>query len=242
MSAKPITFTYPRDDHCTINIDFNGNEYLLQWRGPWQEPPSLAGFPTVTDATVIPIPHSPSVNDIWSRSEVLKFGADAHIRRLNFCEDEYPICKVAIDNRQRRLLVDEFNILRHLATYNAPAVRTHPQPLVDEHGLFGFRMEKLTEICSETAGDYIREIENAVNSIHQCGVALHNISPSNIMLDRQEHVTIIDFGRAGYLGDNIPAHKAIGLKPTEDTFPISADRIALDRTIGIPNSLSRFIS
>lgn len=237
MSAKPITFTYPRDDRCTINIDFNGNEYLIQWQGAWQEPPSLAGFPIVADATIIPIPHSSSVNNIWSQSEVLTFGADAHIRYLNFCNDEYPICKVAIDDRQRRLLRDEFNILRHLATYHVPAVHTHPQPLVDEHGVFGFRMEKLAEIGSETAEDYIPEIEKAVNSIHQCGVVLHDISPSNIMLDERGHVTIVDFGRAGYIGENIPPDKAIGLKPTVNTFSISADRIALDRTIGMPNPL-----
>lgn len=235
MPAQPITFTYPKDNFCTINIDFEGHEYLLQWTGVWQQPPSLAHFPTVFDATVTPVPHSTSVDEIWSNSKLLKFGADAHIRLLNACTDEYYICKIAIDVRQRRLLQDEFHILRHLATHNAPVVRTHPQPLVDECGIFGFRMEELIEISNKTSKDYSLEIKRAVDSIHHCGIALHDISPSNIMLNKKDHVTMIDFGRAGYIGQSIPPYKSIGLKPTITDFSISADTIALDRTLGMRN-------
>jgi serine/threonine protein kinase len=145
--------------------------------------------------------------------------------------DELPICKVALDARQRCLLRDEFSILRHLASHNTPAVRTHPQPLTDENGVFGFRMERLVDINIEIASDYISDIENAINAIHQCGVVLHDISSSNIMLNQLGYITIIGFGRAGYVGEIIPSCKTLGVKPLKEVFSVNADRVAMSRTI-----------
>lgn len=233
MLAQPITFTYPKDNTCTVHIDFKGNEYLIQWNGDWRQLPDLTHFPLVTDATITRLEHSPSVSGIWATSEVLKFGADAHVRALSSCKDGFPICKVAIDTRQRLLLRDEFSILSHLVSQDAPVVRIYPQPLIDEDGIFGFRMERLFEINTETAAEYISEIENAINTIHKCGIVLYDISPSNIMLDQHGRITIIDFGRAGYIGESIPSCKAIGVKPTVELFSVDADQLALDRTIEV---------
>ena len=233
MSAQPITFPYPTENSCTVNIDFEGNEYLLRWDGDWRQLPELTHFPTVTNATITPVLHSSSVDDIWRRSQVLKFGADAHLRVLSSCTDEFPVCKIALDARQRRLVQDEFSILRDLSSRGVPIVRTHQQPLNDEKGIFGFRMEMLADIDLETAADYIPDIEQAINDIHRCGIVLQDISPSNIMLNQHKRITLIDFGRAGYIGKKIPSCKSIGIKPTTKVFSMDADRLALDKTIGM---------
>jgi serine/threonine protein kinase len=234
MSAQPITFPYPKDNHCTVNIDFDGNEYLLQWDGDWRELPDLTLFPLVTNATVTPVFHSSGVSDIWTRSQVLNFGADAHLRVLDSCTDEFPICKIALDGRQRLLLQDEFSILRDLSSHNIPVVRTHQQPLIDENGVFGFRMERLIDLNMETAANYIPNIRKAVDDVHRCGIVHHNLSRSNIMLNQQGLITLIDFGRAGYAGEKIPSCKRVGRKPaTPEVFSKSSDLQELDRTIGM---------
>ncbi|PVH74055.1 hypothetical protein DL98DRAFT_468493 [Cadophora sp. DSE1049] len=231
MSARQITFTYPRDNRCTVNLDFDRREYRLQWDGDWRQLPDLTQFPSIPNGTVNAIAHSPKVDEIWAVSEVLNFGADAHLRELRPGKDEFPVCKVAIDARQRRLLSNEFSILRMLSAHDVPVVRTHSEPLVDEEGIFGYRMEKLIEINMDNAMKYISEIEQAVAAIHRLGIALYDISPSNIMLNMEGRITLIDFGRAGYFGEEIPSCKVLGMDSTTKTFSIHLDRLALDRTI-----------
>jgi serine/threonine protein kinase len=190
-------------------------------------------------AVVTQVPHSPSVNEVWTRSEVLKFGADAHVRVFHSCADEFFVCKIALDTRHRLLLHDEFSLLRDLSSHSVPVVRTHPQPLMDEDSIFGFRMERLVDINIDTTANYIPDIESAINSIHQCGIVLHDISPTNIMLNQQGRITIIDLGQAGYVGKMIPPSKTIGIKPTAGVFSINADRLALDSIIGMCGTLSK---
>jgi serine/threonine protein kinase len=232
MSAQPITFTYPTGTSCTVNIDFEGKEYTVRWDGDWKVLPDLQYFPNVSNATVTLVPHTSSVNEIWATSQVLKFGADAHLRVLHSCTDEFPICKVALDVRQRRLLQEEFSILRQLSSQDVPVVRTHYQALVDEEGIFGFRMERLAAMDMKIAAKYIPQIRTAVNKIHKCGIVHHDLSPSNMMLNQKGFITLIDFGRAGYIGEEIPRDKLIGSEPTKTVFSIDADLLRLNTTIG----------
>jgi serine/threonine protein kinase len=234
MPARPITFTYPSEKSCAINIDFEGHEYILIWDGDWRKLPDLTHFPCVEGASVTLIPHSSTVRELWTRSQVLTYGADSHIRTLHSCRDDFPICKVAINGRQRSLLQEEFSILCHLSSIGVPVVRTHREPLTDEEGIFGFRMERLDDIDLNAAAKYIPDIETAINKIHQSGVVHHDISPSNIMLDQEGCIRIIDFGRAGYIGDNIPPYKNKGIKLLANaTFSIDADKNSLKETISM---------
>jgi hypothetical protein len=106
MPGQPITPPYSKDGTWTVHIDFEGNEYLLQWDGDWGQLQDLAQFPLVPNATVTPVMHSSSISDIWATSEVLNFGEDAHVRVLRSCTDGFPICKVAVNDHQRRLIRD----------------------------------------------------------------------------------------------------------------------------------------
>ncbi|KAH6713540.1 hypothetical protein BKA61DRAFT_674158 [Leptodontidium sp. MPI-SDFR-AT-0119] len=211
MSARQLTFTYPRDNRCTL--------------------PDLTQFPSVSNGTVNTVAHSSEVEKIWKASYVLGFGADAHLRELRNGNDEFPVCKVAINARQRRLLQDEFLLLRVLSAHDLPVVRTYTEPLVDEEGIFGYRMEKLVDIDMDNAAEYVPDIEQAVAAIHLLGIALYDITPSNVMLNTQGRITMIDFGRAGYIGEEIPLCKVMGINPTTKIYSTYLDRLALDQTI-----------
>ncbi len=174
--------------------------------------------------SVIPIPHSQCVHELWTSSRVLKYGADAHVRVLNSCSDEYPICKVAINDYQRRLLREEFLIIRSFSSNGVPVVHTHHEPLSDEQGVFGFRMERLVDIDLYNATPYIPEIAKSIENIHRSGVVRYDIGPSNIMLDSERTTTFIDFGRAGYIGQKVPSYKSKGKKPpVNESFSVNSD-------------------
>lgn len=142
---------------------------------------------------------------------MLEYGADSHIRVLDSCGDAFSVCKVAIDDRQSRLLQEEFSTPQHLSFKDIPVVRVQQEPLTDEQGIFGFI---ISNIDIDNAAEYMSEIANAFKEVHRSGVVHHDISPSNIMLNKKGLVTIIDFGRAGHIGQEVPSIKAVG-KPKE---------------------------
>lgn len=233
MSAQPITTPYPIDKSHAVHIDFNGDEYLLRWDGDWRETPDLTSFPHVDNATVTRIPHSERVKELWATTQVLAYGADSHIRILDSCADEFSVCKVAINDRQRRLLEDEFSILQFFSSKSIPVVRVHHEPLTDEQGIFGFRMERLSKIEMDSAAEYILEVAKAVKEVHLTGIVHYDISPSNIMLNQKGQVTIIDFGRAGYIGQEVPSFKAVGKPKEKEIYSIESDHVSLERVDGM---------
>ncbi|KAK5992345.1 hypothetical protein PT974_05749 [Cladobotryum mycophilum] len=145
MSPQTLTDVYPFDGMCAINIDHQSQEYRVCWTGDKRKPPNLSSFPELDGATATRIPHSAAVDGLWTRSKVMSHGYDSHIRELVDCDDEFPICKVAINSRQRRLVEDEFRLLRHLSTLelSIPIAKTSIEALEDDGGIYGFRMEKL---------------------------------------------------------------------------------------------------
>ncbi|KAL6409827.1 hypothetical protein AUP68_06225 [Ilyonectria robusta] len=140
MSPQPITDVYPFNKQCALNVDYQGQEYRVCWLGDWRKPPDLSSFPSLDGATASHIPHGSQVNELWSASQVIGYGSDFHIRELSNCTDGFPICKVAINERQRRLIQDEFLLLQYFSTLqlNLPVVRICSKPLQDEQGIFGF--------------------------------------------------------------------------------------------------------
>lgn len=98
-------------------------------------------------------------------------------------------------------------------------------------------MERLVDIDIDDATKYTPEIEEAFDAIHGSGVAHYNISPSNVLLNHEQFITIIDFGRAGYIGEEVPSHKRKGIKSTEKAvFSVDSDKRALRETIGMFSS------
>ncbi|RMJ00527.1 hypothetical protein CDV36_015920 [Fusarium kuroshium] len=209
-SAQPITDVYPFQGICAFNVDFQHKEFRVCWSGNWLEPPSLADFPRSLDgATIEEILHNPDVDRIWSCTRAIGHGANSHIRLFEDSADDFPICKVAINEQQRRMIADEFSLLRCLATRapKARIVQTLPEPLKDQVGIFGFRMTKLKSIRHDEVARYYNEISEVLNHIHNAGVVHFDLSWTNIMLDHNGFITLIDFGHAGLSGQDVPPHK-----------------------------------
>lgn len=211
-SAQPITDVYPFQGKCAFNVDFQHKEFRVCWSGNWLQPPSLADFPASVElagATIEEIPHSPEVDEVWLFSRAIGHGANSHIRLLEDSIDGFPICKVAINEQQRGMIADEFSLLQRLATGapKARIVRTLPEPLQDQAGIFGFRMMKLKPILYDEVARYYNEILEVLGHIHSAGIVHFDISWTNIMLDHHGDITLIDFGHAGLSGQDVPPHK-----------------------------------
>jgi predicted Ser/Thr protein kinase len=213
--AKPaqVSDIYKFGDLYAANIDFQRQEYRVSWQGDWRHFPDLGSFPQVPGATVTFVPHSPELDELWAKSHVLCYGADSHIRLLDqheesaSGEEQFPVCKVAANDKQRQLIADEFEILRDLGSNAAPVVRVHPEPLVDGKGVFGFRMEKLLAIGLDAAIEKSGLVK-CFEQIHDKGIVHNDFHPMNVMTNAQgQLVVIIDFARSGRVGSTIPPEK-----------------------------------
>jgi serine/threonine protein kinase len=231
--SKPaqVTDIYKFGDMYAINIDFQRQEYRVSWHGDWRDPPDLGSFPEVPGATVTSIPHSPEVDELWAKSQVLCYGADSHIRLLDqgsdSSDEQFPVCKVAANDRQRQFISDEFEILRDLGSEAAPAVQVHPEPFLDGKGIFGFRMERLLAIGPDTAVSKSKFLK-CLEQIHEKGVVHNDFHPMNVMKNRQGQLVVIDFGRSGRVGNKIPTEKRSPWWRAE-LYSFEADKLSLDK-------------
>lgn len=63
----------------------------------------------------------------------------------------------------------------------------------------------------------------------------HDISPSNLLLNQERFITVIDFGRAGYIGQEVP--EVFRAKENE-IFSVDSDNNALKKIIGMLSTFS----
>jgi predicted unusual protein kinase regulating ubiquinone biosynthesis (AarF/ABC1/UbiB family) len=103
----------------------------------------------------------------------------------------------------------------------------HPEPLVDEKGIFGFKMEKLLAIDPDTAPSRSAFIE-CLQQIHKTGVGHNDFHPMNVMMDGEGQLVIIDFGRSGRIGTKIPMEKRSPWWRAE-LYSFNADYMSLNK-------------
>lgn len=230
-SPAEVSDVYKLGDQYAVNADFERKEYRVAWHGNWRDSPDLASFPQIPGATITPVQHSPQVGQLWARSQVLRYGADSHIRLLDephdADEEQFLVCKVATDERQRLLIVGELEMLRELGAKGAPVVHVHSELLTDEDGVFGFRMEKLSAIGFDTVINE-DEIMQCLQRIHEHGVVHNDFHPGNVMRDHAGQLTVIDFERLGRAGAELPKEKRPPWWPA-DSYSFEADYILLKR-------------
>ncbi|KAI9799440.1 MAG: hypothetical protein M1825_004540 [Sarcosagium campestre] len=183
-------------------VDYNRKEYVITWSGDWQVP-SLLDFPNIRDVTLQEAHESDEKRRCWQHSTMLDYGAYGYIRVVDE-SSQYPILKLAHGNDAERLFISrEFEMLKLLN--NHPVVRVREEPISDEHGLIGFRMQKLYKINLRELSERLDEFEDAIKRVHEAGIAINDVSISNVMLDANDKITLIDFGFAGRIGERIPS-------------------------------------
>ena len=238
--AFPITPPYPASGgDWAFGVDYNRKEYTTRWSGAWQ-PPSLLGFPYIQDLTIQEAYQTDEKRRCWQHSTMLDYGSYAYIRILDE-SSRYPILKIAHHSDAKRQFISrEFEMLRLLNTQ--PVVRVQEEPISDEDGLFGFRMQKLYKINRVELAERLDELEDAIKRVHETGIAINDVSISNVMLDAQDKITLIDFGFAGWIGEEVPSFFP-PWKSRRALFSVETDKEAFDEicnlckegTLQIPN-------
>lgn len=198
---------------------------------PWLDAkrnPKLENFSAFKN-DAIPVQHSPEEDKIWQSSAFLSYGAYAQIRELNK-ETDFPIVKMASRHADaRKYIENEFRVLRTLSRISS-VVKIQGVALVEDQGIFGFRMEKLDEIPTDDRLTYISQIKDAVEDVHKAGFAYCDLTFSNIMM-KGHQVKLIDFGLSGTLGDAVPEDHLLRKFYGIDKFSTSIDKKKIDRLI-----------
>lgn len=78
------------------------------------------------------------------------------------------------------------------------------EPVSDKDGILGFYMQKLCKINIIELAERLDELKDAIEMVHEAGIVVNDVSISNIMLDAQNNITLIDFGFAGRIGEKVP--------------------------------------
>ncbi|MCJ1335902.1 hypothetical protein MMC09_001176 [Bachmanniomyces sp. S44760] len=201
--AVPIMLPYPASkDVWACAVDCDRKEYKIGWTGAPQLP-NLDSFPDIKDLTTQKVSQSKEKQHCWQNSNLIDYGAYAYVRRLDeSCK--FSIVKMAHHgDPNRQLLCREFEILKSLDTPSV--VRVQQEPLSDENGIIGFYMQRLYKIPVFDLAERLEELKDAIERVHKAGIVFNDVSISNVMLDAQDRITLIDFGFAGRIGEDIPS-------------------------------------
>ncbi|KAI9889124.1 MAG: hypothetical protein M1814_005786 [Vezdaea aestivalis] len=200
--AQPVTPPYPvSGGDWAYKVDFQRKECMVQWSGAW-EPPCLLGFPNIINLTIHEVYQNEEMRRCWQRSTVLDYGSYAQVRTLDG-SSHYPILKIAHRSDPKRHFISrEFDMLRSLKSQ--PVVRVRKGPVSDEDGLLGFYMQKLYKINMADLSERLDELQDALRMVHEAGVVINDVSVSNVMVDEHDKITLIDFGFAGRIGQEVP--------------------------------------
>ena len=100
------------------------------------------------------------------------------------------------------------SIVRYLGWGESP----HGGPYVITEWIDGISLEKLREVSAETFAGFLRTICHVLQYVHGLGIVHGDLTPSNILVDKQNHVRITDFGFSRSL-QNESARTAAEIEP-----------------------------
>lgn len=195
----------PSQQKFQLFVEFGEEEYRLTWTEE-SSLPDLSQMASLDPNrwTVALCHSSPEQKSNLHGSTFQRFGADAQVRQLLVTREMSMIKMAHNDIVCRRRIALEFAILQDLDNRGVPVVKTDPLALRDASGMFGFRMEKLQHIRPTDYAQYESLIENAVQTLHDAGFVHGDLTISNVMLNREDDIRLIDFGLAGPLGQPLP--------------------------------------
>ena len=207
--AAPISppFWCSISSSYALRIEHRSEEYILKWTDPSQQP-TLSQFPQLkANVTSERVVHSKEEAEIWASSHLCAFGSYAHVRKSEVSDGSFPMYKITHRTKvSQRFICNEFRILQELQSAEVPVVKIGEIPLVDEHGIFGFTMEELYPIMPKDIPLYYEDIKNALHKVHKAGYVTADVTVSNVMLNYEKQLRLIDFGQAGKLGEPLPEY------------------------------------
>lgn len=103
--------------------------------------------------------------------------------------------------------------MRRLSHLNFVA-KISAEPLKDQEGIFGFRLERLHKMTKEETTSRKGEIRSLLEQLHQAGYCHGDVHFCNIMKRSNEELVLIDFAYSGALGQSVPDHVPKYMHPT----------------------------
>jgi len=189
--------------------------------------PDFSDFPNVHNTRVDRLELSSIEAEEWSRSSLVAYGANAHVRCTH--TGRFPVVKLAMpDQSSRDCLSYEFGITKQMKQLGLPVVEVGPEPLRDAQGVFGYRMEALCKHPYSDRGPYAEEVRAAMECLHKAGFTHGDLSPSNVMRTRGGQLVLIDISYSGTLGTAIPDNIPSWVYQSA-VFHTAADQNFLDR-------------
>jgi serine/threonine protein kinase len=156
------------------------------------------------DLVIRDLQFSDTESDLWRHSTLLGYGSDACVRLEG--ASEFPVIKLAHPKLEHRLRIhDEFEVMRKLSHLSFVA-KTSSEPLTDEEGILGFRLEFLEKVSMEEATARKEEILTLLAELHRAGYCHGDPQFRNVMKRKDGELVLIDFGYAGALGEEVPDH------------------------------------
>jgi tRNA A-37 threonylcarbamoyl transferase component Bud32 len=86
-----------------------------------------------------------------------------------------------------------------------PITKMDDHPLLDDQGIFGYRLEYLFCLEKNELLQRLPEIRQAVQQLHEAGFSHGDLSQSNVMKNKGGAIVLIDFGYAGKIGTQVPS-------------------------------------
>jgi tRNA A-37 threonylcarbamoyl transferase component Bud32 len=213
--------------YYTCIIEYRNKPYSITWSGSAKQP-DITQL-SANDRKCEQVDLGLEMSDIWSDSMFVNYGADAILRCSHL--SPYPIIKLAHDGEEFRLRVQhEFEIIQDMSrnAMSLPIPKVDDNPLLDNQGIFGYRLEHLFCLEKNELLRHLPEVREAVQQLHEAGFSHGDLSQSNIMKNKEGGIVLIDFGYAGKTGTQAPS--SVPQRVYEDAVvTVEADQQALER-------------
>jgi len=228
LEAKPITPPQSAEVRGSYRciVDYNHQPFSITWLGS-PEYPDLITFPFLKNVEVSLVYQSYEIATIWKDSIILDYGSHASIRITE--HHRFPILKLAhSDDLSIKLIQHEFNILVELSELGLPVVEIDRQPVLDNGIVCGYRMKKLSKLELSEFQSRADDIKQTLDRFHSAGLSHGDVSPSNIMMDEDGYLVLIDFSFAGRVGSAVPSFFPSWVYP-DGIYGINSDIERFDR-------------
>ncbi|KAI7456623.1 hypothetical protein KC368_g6 [Hortaea werneckii] len=193
-------------DHARHHLSFAST--VIPRRSRWRvislllQYPDLSSFPEV-EGTVHTVSLSDEVAKAYAESVLVNFGTDGCVRCSHL--QPLPIIKLAHPNKVSRLRIQhEFDMLKEMRRYSLRVPIFDDNPMLDDEGLFGYRMEQLYPIDFSNTQAISDDLKTLVNQVHDSGFSHGDLNPSNVMRNSNGSLVLIDPSRGGPLGQEVP--------------------------------------